>query len=60
MFLTDRQKQLLFLLLVSPKGVSIKKIEERLQISRRTVYREFSNLKETLANRNLKIINDKG
>lgn len=60
MFLTDRQKQLLFLLLVSPKGVSIKKIEERLQISRRTVYREFSNLKETLATRNLQIINDKG
>lgn len=56
MFLTQRQKQILQLLLENQTGVTIKQIEENLGISRRTVYREFGDLK----NNNLKIVNQKG
>jgi mannitol operon transcriptional antiterminator len=55
MFLTQRQKQILQLLLENQTGVTIKQIEENLGISRRTVYREFGDLK----NNNLKIVNQK-
>ena len=46
MFLTQRQKHILQILLGNPSGVSIKQIEESLKISRRTVYREFGDLKK--------------
>lgn len=56
MFLTQRQKRILQLLLERPAGVSIKQIENSLNISRRTVYREFGDLKEN----NFEIVNQKG
>lgn len=40
----------------NPSGVSIKQIEESLKISRRTVYREFGDLKKN----DFKIENQKG
>ena len=46
MFLTQRQKQILQLFLENQTGVTIKQIEESLGISRRTVYREFGDLKK--------------
>ncbi|WP_297950638.1 HTH domain-containing protein [uncultured Lactobacillus sp.] len=56
MFLTQRQKQILQLMLDNPNGISIKQIEESLKISRRTVYREFGDLKKN----NFEIENQKG
>ncbi|UIK34792.1 HTH domain-containing protein [Lactobacillus amylovorus] len=56
MFLTQRQKKILQILLENQPGVTIKQIEESLGISRRTVYREFGDLK----NNNLEIVNQKG
>lgn len=56
MFLTQRQKKILQILLENQTGVTIKQIEESLGISRRTVYREFGDLK----NNNLEIVNQKG
>ncbi|RVU70196.1 MULTISPECIES: HTH domain-containing protein [Lactobacillus] len=56
MFLTQRQKRILQLMLENPTGVSIKQIEENLKISRRTVYREFGDLKQN----NFAIENQKG
>ena len=56
MFLTQRQKQILQILLENQTGVTIKQIEENLGISRRTVYREFGDLKKN----NLEIVNQKG
>ena len=56
MFLTQRQKHILQILLENPSGVSIKQIEESLKISRRTVYREFGDLKKN----DFKIENQKG
>ena len=55
MFLTQRQKQILQLFLENQTGVTIKQIEESLGISRRTVYREFGDLKKKL-----EIVNQKG
>lgn len=56
MFLTQRQKQILQIMLENPSGVSIKQIEDSLKISRRTVYREFGDLKKN----NFEIENQKG
>lgn len=56
MFLTQRQKKILQILLENQTGVTIKQIEENLGISRRTVYREFGDLKTN----NLEIVNQKG
>lgn len=56
MFLTQRQKQILQILLENRSGVSIKQIENSLKISRRTVYREFGDIK----NNNFEITNRKG
>ena len=56
MFLTQRQKQILQLFLENQTGVTIKQIEESLGISRRTVYREFGDLKKN----KLEIVNQKG
>lgn len=56
MFLTQRQKQILQIMLDNPDGVSIKQIEDSLKISRRTVYREFGDLKKN----NFEIENQKG
>lgn len=56
MFLTQRQKRILQILLENPTGVSIKQLENNLKISRRTVYREFGDLKQN----NFDIVNQKG
>ena len=58
MILTQRQKDILSIFLTSQE-VSIKEIEERANISRRTVYREFNSLRPILAQKKLKLISKK-
>lgn len=58
MILTERQKNILALLLTGQK-VSIKEIEDRIGISRRTVYREFNDLRDILKEKDLQLINEK-
>ncbi|VDG21138.1 transcription antiterminator BglG [Lactobacillus sp.] [Lactiplantibacillus mudanjiangensis] len=54
---TKRQDDLLQLLLDSPTGLTMNQIETALNSSRRTIYREFSNLELVLANAELEIVN---
>lgn len=58
-FLTDRQKQILAVLAASPAGLTIKELEERVGVSRRTIYREFENFRSALAQEGLEISNEK-
>lgn len=48
MTFTNREKKILQILLESPNGISRKHLEELLQVSKRTIYRELSNLEITL------------
>ena len=41
MILTERQKDILSLLITSEEGISVKELENRLNVSRRTIYREL-------------------
>lgn len=54
---TQRQDELLQLLLANPSGLSMGRIETGLNSSRRTIYREFSNLELVLQNAGLKVVN---
>ncbi|MFC6295659.1 BglG family transcription antiterminator [Lactiplantibacillus daoliensis] len=54
---TQRQDDLLQLLLATPAGLSMSQIETAINSSRRTIYREFSNLELVLANAKLQIVN---
>jgi len=54
---TKRQDDLLQLLLDSATGLTMSQIETAINSSRRTIYREFSNLELVLANAQLKIVN---
>lgn len=54
---TKRQDELLQLLLASPTGLNMSQIETAINSSRRTIYREFSNLELVLANAGLQIVN---
>lgn len=58
MILTERQKNILALLLTGQK-ITIKEIEERAGISRRTVYREFNELRDILTGRGLELVSEK-
>ncbi|MFB9769679.1 BglG family transcription antiterminator [Lactiplantibacillus modestisalitolerans] len=54
---TQRQDELLQLLLANPDGLSMGQIETDINSSRRTIYREFSNLELVLQQADLKIVN---
>lgn len=56
LILTERQKNLLILLLKAQGGIGVKQIEERIKVSRRTIYREFKELKTPLKKRGLAIV----
>ena len=60
MFLTDRERHIVSILLNAPSGVKVKELTDLLDVSRRTVYRELSSLEETLAHSNVSIINQRG
>lgn len=59
MYLTDRQKRILLVLCNTPEGLSVKELENRVNISRRTVYREFKDIRSVLADEGLEIENNK-
>lgn len=59
MILTERQKDILSLLITSEEGISVKELENRLNVSRRTIYREFKELKDVLATDELNLVNKK-
>ncbi|MCP9328973.1 BglG family transcription antiterminator [Liquorilactobacillus satsumensis] len=56
--LSDRQKKILRELWNNPDGIQMNTLEDALKISRRTVYREFSELKLYLSEHGLKIENN--
>ncbi|TSO26064.1 HTH domain-containing protein [Lactobacillus sp. LL6] len=58
MILTQRQKDILLLFLTN-REVSVKEIEKRANISRRTVYREFNELRPILAQEKLELASKK-
>lgn len=58
MYLSKREKLLLTLLMNQPSGVTVSFLIEKLDVSRRTVYRELSNVEETLDNFGLKLVKD--
>ncbi|KRM19973.1 mannitol operon transcriptional antiterminator [Ligilactobacillus hayakitensis DSM 18933 = JCM 14209] len=60
LILTERQKNLLILLQKAQGGIGIKQIEERIKVSRRTIYREFKELKKPLQKRGLAIVTIEG
>lgn len=55
MYFTEREKSILNLLLAYPKGVTQQDIQEELDISKRTVYREISHIEESLRPLNLRL-----
>lgn len=59
MILTERQKNILALFITGQK-ISVKEIEQRVGISRRTVYREFTDLRNILNEKKLDLISEKG
>ncbi|MSE04832.1 HTH domain-containing protein, partial [Lactobacillus salivarius] len=58
--LTKRQKEILSILLRISNGTTIKQLEESVNVSRRTIYREFNELKLDLERRGLTISNIDG
>lgn len=56
MTFTHREKKILQILLENPSGISRKQLEELLQVSKRTIYRELSNLETTLHTYDLRVI----
>lgn len=58
MILTERQKDILSLFLTN-QTVTVKEIEDRINISRRTVYREFNDLRDILKAQNIELVNEK-
>ena len=58
--LTKRQKEILSILLRISNGTTIKQLEEGVNVSRRTIYREFNELKLDLERRGLTISNIDG
>ncbi|MEB7389526.1 BglG family transcription antiterminator [Aerococcus viridans] len=54
-YFTEREKSILNLLLDYPKGVTQKDIQDELDISKRTVYREISHIEESLRQLNLRL-----
>ncbi|WP_124978490.1 BglG family transcription antiterminator, partial [Ligilactobacillus salitolerans] len=55
-----RQKQILFALVSEPAGLSLKELEKQLQVSRRTLYREFSELRLYLEQNGLVLASQNG
>lgn len=58
-YISDRQKQLLATIMSNSEGVSIKELQQSLGVSRRTIYREFEDIKPLLAKRGVAIIADR-
>ena len=55
MYISNREKNILELLLDQKSGVTINYLSEKLDVSTRTVYRELSSLESTLAQYQIKL-----
>ncbi|MFT4186006.1 MAG: transcription antiterminator [Micrococcaceae bacterium] len=60
MYFSERKQQLLSLLLAYPKGVSIGELQEVLNVSNRTVYRELASVEKRIATLGIEIIKKRG
>ncbi|KMO63564.1 hypothetical protein PZ02_03600, partial [Lacticaseibacillus rhamnosus] len=58
MLLTNREQEMIRLMMSQPAGISRDELERQLGVSRRTIYRELSQLEHDIATVNLKL--DKG
>lgn len=59
MYFSSREKKLLKLLLENSAGISAQNLQELLQISKRTFYRELSSIEKTIKPQNAQIINER-
>lgn len=59
LYMTDRQKQIISNLYTSPEGITIGQLEKRIGVSRRTIYREFEDLRGLLARLGIELASDK-
>lgn len=60
MFLSSREQKILTYLIASPEGVMLDELENLLNVSRRTVYRELSTLEKTLSTSSLQVVKPRG
>lgn len=59
MYFSSREEKILELLLDYQSGVPVKELQQLLQVSKRTVYREISSLEKTLASLEIQIKNQR-
>ena len=57
---TERQKRILLKLIKNKKGLSLVDLEKQLDVSQRTLYREFADLRPNLEQQGVILNNDKG
>lgn len=58
MYLSNREKQIVTILLEQPSGVGIEYLAEQLSVSTRTMYRIIASLESTLAQSQIKLLRD--
>ena len=58
MYLSNREKKLVTILLEQPNGVTIDYLSEKLGVSNRTTYRVISSLESTLAQFQIKLVRE--
>lgn len=58
MYLSNREKKLMTILLEQPNGVTIDYLSEKLNVSNRTTYRVISSLESTLAQFQIKLVRE--
>lgn len=60
MYFSIREKKILSLLLDYPNGITPEELQDILQVSKRTVYREISSIEKTIKSQDIQIIKPRG
>ncbi|MBM7710714.1 BglG family transcription antiterminator [Enterococcus xiangfangensis] len=60
MYFSIREKKILSLLLDYPNGITSEELQDILQVSKRTVYREISSIEKTIKSQDIQIIKPRG
>ncbi|MGX7124577.1 BglG family transcription antiterminator [Enterococcus viikkiensis] len=60
MYFSIREKKILSLLLEYPNGITSEELQDLLQVSKRTVYREISSIEKTIKSVDVQIIKPRG
>lgn len=60
MYFSVREKKILAVLLEYPNGVSVAELQDLLQVSKRTIYREIASLEKTIKPLDVQIIKPRG